>query len=1157
MPYTVGTVISSQQYESLDAGQKANILVKNFAAGQIGTYYFCRNAYTINTNGEGVPVTDVFSGETIRLGETVNVGVIINETDYNLLPNKQVDFMIAGTIPVATSTLYVSRQSNIKDLSEDKVISIIYEYTYEESDESGTHVEQITEKHIVNVHLQFKSGVPTITELEKPDIVLPSSTVGLKQPNVIPGAFEIIGGGWEMFTNQEDAEAHTNGQPYFNNLTPMYWYQNGYYVAYYAKSYLGKTYSNAVQFSVANYHDMDAVMKDKEHHMYIYEEDVDRDPKIYIDNRTCESDPDKNELDLLKDFFELTLHNDLDADGNPVEITDGSVVAGHKSVKERIKGGSHLQFILKSDIAPKAYTNWTPIGTASQCFDGVFHGDGYTISGLDNSLFGYLCGDVYNLGVTGTFTSAGIADTGEGFAQNCWTYSTATDMDDDIQAIIGKPLRGSVGDNLVQIVNSYYPETNVYTVTANQYNGVAMAKPQNSFYDGEVAYDLNGFYLFKRYSDNTSQTGGTYSYKYLDANDLDDLGAMKDKEGTYTPQSDFAVGYVEERYSDGDFRFQDGYIPDNTNDRYIANLAEWHPIWPDDYLYFGQLLTYGHIEGRNHQDLPAHINKSGYRLLSSGSNRVYRAPAYFQSKEMSVAHFNPDAVFAAESEDGTHEAYPGMTAIDFTGYNDVSHGYQKRRITDAPYESFADGAFYPPLLDDDGLTSIYNADLTRNLLVYIPDGNAATASAADVKTYTVVADYLTEPAYAETNDIYHTVDPNNSVTVYGHPVVLKDADYYSEVDHFLVDKNDFNAPIEYTFETDKRIWYQRLPETYVDLTNKGWGGISLPFTAELVTTQTKGEITHFYSGSQIADEGTASGSKVGHEYWLREFTGGGSEDASNSNVFNANFKYPDAGSTDKTVSNTFLWDYYYSKSSQHDKNADDYHAYYNSDRTYAGYAYAQAGTPYIIGFPGSNYYEFDLSGKFVPANTETAFTSALPRQTVTFASKKAVTINVSDDELAAAAATPVADGYVFKANYMSKPIATGSYVLNAEGSSYAQTTADEPAVPFRPYFTAAPSPAPERYSAVAIQPVTKSQLEFEGEYDPESADQTDMLNIFARRGKIVVESLCRTEVSVKIVNSTGMMIDVFNIQPGEVKETPVSSSGIYFVNTKKLRVTAK
>ena len=47
-----------------------------------------------------------------------------------------------------------------------------------------------------------------------------------------------------------------------------------------------------------------------------------------------------------------------------------------------------------------------------------------------------------------------------------------------------------------------------------------------------------------------------------------------------------------------------------------------------------------------------------------------------------------------------------------------------------------------------------------------------------------------------------------------------------------------------------------------------WSTVSLPFTAELVSTQDKGEITHFYSGSPSVDE---NGTKTGHEYWLSEY----------------------------------------------------------------------------------------------------------------------------------------------------------------------------------------------------------------------------------------------------------------------------------------------
>ena len=171
--------------------------------------------------------------------------------------------------------------------------------------------------------------------------------------------------------------------------------------------------------------------------------------------------------------------------------------------------------------------------------------------------------------------------------------------------------------------------------------------------------------------------------------------------------------------------------------------------------------------------------------------------------------------------------------------------------------------FYPPLLDESGLTSISNRDETPNLLVYAP------AEATNKKTYDVLTGYFAEPAYSDyydENDDYRRVDIAPTGTIFGH---LVHSDFTATSDHLLVDKKDFNCPLEYTFATGKRMWHQRIPDYYVSLT-KGWSTVSLPFTAELVTTQQKGEITHFYSGSNHIE---GSDAKIGHEYWLREYTG--------------------------------------------------------------------------------------------------------------------------------------------------------------------------------------------------------------------------------------------------------------------------------------------
>ena len=219
---------------------------------------------------------------------------------------------------------------------------------------------------------------------------------------------------------------------------------------------------------------------------------------------------------------------------------------------------------------------------------------------------------------------------------------------------------------------------------------------------------------------------------------------------------------------------------------------------------------------------------------------------------MGVAYFNPYAIFT-QSEKLTAEqiaanvtardAHKNMTAIDFSGYNDMYAANGTKNAYELKFGPNNNSTkFYAPLLDDDGLTGFNNIDLTKNLLAY---------TFADGKTATTVSAALADPTYTESTEGYRTVAAN-MYALQGHWVQkmanpANDGIKYESVnDHFLVDKNDFNAPISYKFASDKRMWYQRTPDDdeFVTLTQdaltKGWQGISLPFTAELVTTQQKG-----------------------------------------------------------------------------------------------------------------------------------------------------------------------------------------------------------------------------------------------------------------------------------------------------------------------------
>ena len=1114
-----------------------------------------------HTSVEGVPFPNAgewyYCYEDYDNSSSYHKGTILAKEVYNGLPNDQKYFIIQGKEPTGLTTLYVSSESDINDLTKEKIITVVYQYTYYEDEDDGG-IKYTNELHVVNIHLQLESGLPRIGVLNPPSTVLPGYTVGLTAPKVDPGLYEPLGNGWEIFSDSEDAVNHRNGVPFDNGHTPVYWYQNEKaWVAFYSRNYLGKTYSNPVAIKVANYHDLDDVMKDKEHHMYVDHPGVVRNSKIYIDNRDCVSDATKSELDLLKDFYDLSLKT---------ETTDG-----HAPLDNHVKGCADLDFILNSDVSPKKYTKWTPIGGDSQCFEGTLHGDGYTISGLNNSLFGKLCGDVYNLGVTGSFTSAGIVDTGDGYVENCWINTTGTPTPDSrVKAVFGNPTRNSG----TQIVNCYYPDDKHYYTTDNG-RGLARPMTETEFHNGTVAYNLNGFYLNKRYYDNNTTWEGTKkSYNYL-KNDPETGNLTENMISGNYPESyamyplpedpehptEGKYGYVEERYAYPDFIYAGGTLPETTEPRMrVVTTGEgqnqktdiyYSPIWPDDYLYFGQTLTYGYETSRPHQERPSRIMKTGGRLYTNANNnRVYRAPAYFGNKTMSTFHYNPACIIAAypmrenEYDQIEHMAYPGMTAVDFAGHYDGT--YKK---------DWNNNLFFQPLLDDDGLLSVINKGVTSNLLVYAP------SEAQNQKTLNVLNSYFVDPVYSdyEINDTYGSIDVAPVHRIFGH---LVSNSLTTTNDHLLVDKQDFNCPIEYKMGEGKRMWYQRAPDKYVTIENgstKGWESVSLPFEVDLVSTQDKGEITHFYQGQS-----------QGHEYWLRQYEGGALNPNDNKE-FVANFNSLAAAGANKSYSNQFLWDYYYSQNDNNsvlagdDKNGEDYKVYYQDLRTtpkvYANYPLQQPGHSYLIGFPGHSYYEFDLSGEWTPSNTASPAPAKLDQQIITFASKasgtgsNAVTIGVSDDEMAMAAL----NGFTHVPNYKNVELKTAGegYVLSNTGDSFVKNTAGATVNAFRTYITGSGSGTrggtPKDVERIIFSS-SNSNLLPSGIHPQKTAGS---LNAYAGKDKIVVESTLDYTVDVSLYTPAGLLVTTFPVKSGETVEQPVYSNGVYIVRSLDVQYVKK
>ena len=652
----------------------------------------------------------------------------------------------------------------------------------------------------------------------------------------------------------------------------------------------------------------------------------------------------------------------------------------------------------------------------------------------------------------------------------------------------------------------------------------------------------------KRYYDH-NQTNQGSDYRYLvDVTDSEGKSALEEKTGKYGSEYE-RYAYVEERYGDGDFRYAGGTIPESAEVRLrtltvgegddAVTTTYFDPIWPDDYLFFGQTLNYGYIEGTDHQEHPSAINRIDGRVQNTaGGNRVYRAPAYFRSKDMQVAYYNPYAVFAqTKKDDAGVKAYQNMTAIDFTGFNDVVNGYQKSAVSNG--NTIGTTHFFPPLLDHDGLTGFMNVDLTQNLLAYAPEPTA------DQSTYDVLDTYFSDIACVEQGDDESTdadesgyrriaaLSANDIENVKGHVVFKSRKGFTADRDHFLVDRQDFNAPISYTFASDNRMWYQRTPENFVD-EKSGWDAVSLPFSAELVTTPDKGEITHFYSGST-----------TGHEYWLREFKGG-SVSANDDKTYVASFMKPDAGTERKVYTNTFLWDYYYSHDSYLDKNTDEYQkTYYKDEHVYSGYAYSGAGTPYILGLPGSRYYEFDLSGQFVPKNTYANDIAALDLQTVIYASATGSTIGVSDDEL-----QPVtANGFRFMPSYSNTTLATAGegYVLAADGSCFEKNAAGIVSTAFRPYFVKTNATRGDgNVERIVFANGSSTDLLQGGS---KSKGLSGTLNIYAKKGTIVVESLLNYTTDVRVVTPAGITVATFPVPAGETVEVEADLPGVYIAHT--------
>ena len=238
---------------------------------------------------------------------------------------------------------------------------------------------------------------------------------------------------------------------------------------------------------------------------------------------------------------------------------------------------------------------------------------------------------------------------------------------------------------------------------------------------------------------------------------------------------------------------------------------------------------------------------------------------------------------------------------------------------------------------------------------------------------------------------------------------------------------------------------------------------------------------------------------------------------------------------------------------QKDANTDIYQTRYKEGRTMTDYQLLSTATPYMIGFPGKTFYEFDLSGEWKVKNTATAAPAQLGKQTISFVSESepGISIGVSDDEISATAI----DGYKFMPNYMSMKVE--GYLMNADGNSFNITDGPTAAVPFRPYFVAASPGSGTRTVEQIVFGLLDTPIGVEEHGDPTQGDATGTLLIYAKKSKIVVKSSLSYTTDVRVVTPAGITVAAFDVEPGQTVEVKADFSGMYIVHTLDGKYTKK
>lgn len=611
----------------------------------------------------------------------------------------------------------------------------------------------------------------------------------------------------------------------------------------------------------------------------------------------------------------------------------------------------------------------------------------------------------------------------------------------------------------------------------------------------------------------------------------------------------------------------------------------------NDYIFFGQDLS----KDKDHsviaevKNMPRSILRSDYLyggtygdkgIAPLGEPRIHRASGFRHTKFDEGFYFN-------------EEAYVGddyLTAVSFMPYGEYAEDYPTTAPSGSTMPAGYKGVYYAPQLDMPGLGLkgyAQNDRLTKNFLVYTPIGDDANYTPVPITNANEVAPAYTHYLEGMNNSFsltaglnYENNKPESEII--GHHI--KGTTSNASIDYLhLVDKQDFNAP--YAFDVTKRAWYERMPDRWRNADDyngaSAWEGIVLPFTAKTVTASENKEISHFY-GTDItnANHPNANDHTLHHEYWLNGLVE--VSDGSDPETKTALMARPSTSGTGLFVDSRQSGDSYTYPANTYFTgltNYTDYHdndytdddtdddtdedewmrtdaEWYKSSHTFADYVYLSKTVPYLIAFPGNDFYEFSMEGTVYDRNKHEK--DKTKPQLVTFENTNNPTIAVSDDE--AGERTSVANEYKHVGTYMKlvsdasaeTPSKLGSGIaIDADGRRFAKYNSEDVktfnyVLPFRTYMVAPlTSPAPQT-RAILINSYGEDPIE---EEDPEDELQEDYFSIYGYDGDLIVES--SQNMKLQVYTAAGQLVRVINVKPGR-NIYHGFQSGIYLVGGKKV-----